>query len=179
MSGDSPRPSDPEGIWSEFESSNWFTLQTEWQFKDPEPDCSHEFEHTPDAAQCISCGTLYKQHSESKLPIYTKDASWTPSHQMIEIKGERHGSGSTNGHHVYTWMGDRSGGRSQRLECRGCNAKKLSTNHGAVIDYESHSFESVETREMEWCQHEWRRTGSGEECWKCGKQKPSDDPWTL
>jgi len=43
-----------------------------------------------------------------------------------------------------------------------------------VIDYNAHSFEQLETPEMEHCDHEWRRTGSGEECWKCGKPKSDD-----
>lgn len=170
-----PYFAEPDDIWSTFDPAEWFDLPSGWQFEDPNTDCNHEFEAGHDAAQCLRCGTQYQQHTESQLPLYAEDTSWIPSDKPIIVKGER-GSFVPDGQpHVHSWRRNGHGERSHKSECSKCRAKKLSTNQETIIDYESYSFDSVESRRMKQCHHEWRRTGSGEECWKCGKPKPDNN----
>ena len=174
----SPYQTDPDEIWDVFDPVEWFDFPDDWQLDDPNPDCSHEFEHGRDEVECLLCGTLYRRHSESQLPIYSEENKSNHPMDVAYVRGEdtSRKPDSDNHPHVHVWKrgGGLNGNTKQSCREFGCTAKKIEGKTETVIDYTATDVDDLETREMEHCQHEWRRTGSGEECWKCGKPKPED-----
>lgn len=174
----SPYSTEPNEIWEVFDPREWFEFSDGWQLEDPKPDCSHEFEHGRDEIECIRCSTEYRRHRGSQLAIYRENNDPMHRPEIVYVRVDDHVEKPEpdDGHpHVHSWRG---GYESTKLRCGefGCQAKKVDGKGEIVIEYTRKSAEELETREMKHCQHEWRRTGSGEECWKCGKEKP-DDPY--
>ena len=171
-----PYFADRDHIWSEYDVEEWFTLSEGWQLDDPNSDCSHEFEREKGSARCVKCGTRYQRHSESGVPIYSAHEGprqWLSG--PVVVNGSDNAREPDGHPHVHVWSSKGSSEYTSRFECSRCRAKKVDTGGEIVIDYNSFSAESVETRRMKNCHHEWRRTGSGEECWKCGKPKSVDE----
>ncbi|MFD1635299.1 hypothetical protein ACOZ4L_15790 (plasmid) [Haloplanus ruber] len=173
----SPYTTEPSEVWEVFDPREWFDFPEDWQLEDPNPDCSHEFEHGRDEIECLLCGTEYRRHSESQSPIYRENND--PMHRVetvfVRVDDELEKPVPTDGlPHVHSWSG---GHESSKLSCRerGCYAKKVDGKSEIVIEYTRKSADDLETRQMNNCRHEWRRTGDGKECWKCGKEKPDDD----
>jgi len=174
----SPYLTEPDEIWELFDPRDWFNFPEGWQLDDPNPDCSHEFEHGRDEIECLLCDTLYRRHSESQLPIYSVQNEAGHPMETVYVRGEETSSkpDSSSHPHVHNWKRREGLDRTTKLSCRefGCTAKKIDGKTETVIDYTASEVDDLETREMKHCQHEWRRTGTGEECWKCGKPKPED-----
>ncbi len=171
----SPYRHSSQRIWSEFDPSEWFSTPDGWQFEDPNPDCSHEFQRDRGDAKCLLCGTQYQLHSESQFPMFSPgDRSQMHIANITYVRGADDALEPDGTPHVHIWSPENRGERSTVSTCSRCRAKKISSKSETVIDYNAHSFEQLETPEMQHCDHEWRRTGSGEECWKCGKPKGDD-----
>lgn len=110
--------------------------------------------------------------SESQFPMLSPaDSSQKHPPNSLSVKG-RHDPLQIDGTpHVHRWRVDKRGEQSSVSTCSRCRAKKISTQSETVIDYQAHSIDQLGTSQMQHCDHEWRRTGSGEECWKCGKPR--------
>lgn len=155
-----------------FDLSKWYNLGSKWGFEDPKCECSHEFEYGSDAHRCLRCGIGYKLHKESQLPIYTAPDHDVIPNGILEVTGGDDTLEPDGTPHVHRWRYvDRPS--SGRERCMTCSALKRTGSGGEVtINYHAMTFDEFETRQMKHCSHEWRRTGHGEECWKCGKEKP-------
>lgn len=168
----SPYSDTPHEIWTEFEPWRWFSTPDGWHFEDPNPECSHEFKHEGDVSVCALCETRYQLHAESQFPMYAPAEE--PRNQLGNVTYVRGGDDALESDgtpHVHVWTPKSRRERTTMSSCSRCRAKKITTPSETKIDYNAHSVEQLETPQMEHCQHEWRRTGSGEECWKCGKPK--------
>lgn len=167
----------PSDVWDTYDITEWFSVPDGWQLNDPKPDCSHEFEKDGASAICARCQTRYQLHRESQRPIFEPPSLEPHEYTMTEVRGGGETYEPDDTPHIHLWTRKRSGEYSNLQSCSRCHARKLSTATHEVIDYTRRPVDQLETREMKQCHHEWRRTGSGEECWKCGKPKSDVDHW--